>query len=157
MKALLLNRTVQTLVQATALTVILLAAAVAVAQYVALGTASTVPNPAYPLRIRVLSQGERIHNQFGVHSFGRADLMGTPIRGMDYAFDCYSGFLHNGPPDEFYQGKWKKPDKEIEILVQRVGGDHVDKCTIKVTLKSQPYGIYKAAAPSPASPATSTP
>ena len=157
MKVPLLNRTVRMSVQATTLTAILLAAAVAAAQYVALGTASTVPNPAYPLRIRVLSQGERVHNQFGVHSFGRANLMGTPIRGMDYAFDCYSGFLHNGPPDEFYQGKWKKPDREIEILVQRVGGDHVDKCTIKVTLKSQPYGVYRATGQPPASPTPTTP
>jgi hypothetical protein len=130
--------------QAAALAATLVATAGVAGQAEPPGTAATKPNPAYPLRIRVLSQGGRVHNQFGTHGFGRADLMGTPIRGMDYAFDCYTAFLHNGPPDEFYQGKWKKPDQEIEILVQRVGSDHIDKCTIKVTLKSQPYGVYRA-------------
>jgi hypothetical protein len=115
------------------------------------GTASTVPNPDYPLHIRVLSQGERVHNQFGTHSFGRADLLGDPIRGMDYSFDCMSGFMWN-QAGEYYQGRWKKPDQKIEILVQRIGSNHVDKCDINVTMKSEPYGKYKASAAQPAAP-----
>jgi hypothetical protein len=129
-------------------------ATVAPAQWEAPGVASTVPNPEYPLHIRVLSQGERVHNRFGVHSFGRADLLGNPVRGFDYAFDCYAGFLHNAN-GEFYQGRWKKPDQKIEILVQRVGSNHVDKCELNVTLKAEPYGRYgPAGAPAPATPPT---
>ena len=121
------------------------------AQHVPPGTASTVPNPDYPLHIRVLSQGERVHNQFGTHSFGRADLLGSPIRGMDYSFDCGSGFMWN-QSGEYYQGRWKKPDQKIEILIQRIGSNHVDKCDINVTMKPEPYGKYKASATQPAAP-----
>jgi hypothetical protein len=121
------------------------------AQHVAPGTASTVPNPAYPLHIRVLMQGERVHNQFGVHSFGRADLLENPIRGMDYSFDCYSGFMYN-QPGEYYQGRWKKPDQKMEILIQRIGSNKVDKCDLNVTMKPEPYGKYKAATAQPAAP-----
>jgi hypothetical protein len=131
----------------SALLVTLFAPAMAVPQYEPPGVASTVPNPNYPLHVRVLSQGERVHNRFGTHSFGRADLLASPVRGMDYAFDCSTGFLHNENGD-FYQGRWKKPDQEMEILVQRMGSDHVDKCTLKVTMKAEPYGKYSGAAAS---------
>jgi hypothetical protein len=129
----------------SALFLALFASATAVPQYEAPGVASTVPNPDFPLHIRVLSQGERVRNRFGTHGFGRADLLGNPVRGMDYAFDCFTAFLHNAN-GEFYQGRWKKTDLEMEILVQRVGSDHVDKCTLKVTMKPEPYGRYQSAA-----------
>jgi hypothetical protein len=128
----------------SALFLVLFAPSAAFPQYEPPGVASTAPNPNYPLHIFVLSQGERVHNRFGTHSFGRADLLENPVRGMDYAFDCETGFLHNAS-GEFYQGRWKKPDQEMEILVQRVGSNHVDKCTLKVTMKAEPYGKYPAA------------
>ena len=133
------------------------AATIAPAQWEPPGVASTVPNPEYPLHIFVLSQGERVHNRFGTHSFGRADLLANPIRGLDYTFDCYTGFLHNAS-GEFYQGRWKKPDQKIEILVQRVGSNHVDKCELNVTMKAEAYGRYGPSGP-PAStaPAPSAP
>src|ERR1700678_4801294 len=81
-------------------------AATATAQWDPPGVASTTPNPDYPLHLRVLSQGERVHNRFGVHSFGRADLLGNPVRGVDYTFDCYTAFLHNAS-GYFYQGRSK--------------------------------------------------
>ena len=120
-------------------------------QYEAPGVASTAPNPDYPLHIRVLSN-QRTHNRFGYHGFGRADLLGPTIRGMDYTFDCERGFMHNEHRDEFYQGRWKKPDQKMEILIQKVGSDHVEKCTLEVTLKDAPYGRYRnqpAGAPPP--------
>ena len=126
----------------------------AAAQWEPPGVASTTPNPDYPLHLRVLSQGERVHNRFGVHSFGRADLLGNPVRGVDYTFDCYTAFLHNAS-GEFYQGRWKKPDQKIEILIQRVGSNHVDKCELNVTMKAEPYGRYGP--PPPPAPAPSTP
>jgi hypothetical protein len=130
---------------------LLIPATLAPAQYEPPGVASTVVNPAYPLRVHVLSQGERVHNRFGVHSFGRANLLDTPPRGMDYAFDCTTGFLHN-ERGEYYQARWKKPDQEMELLVQRVGSTHVDKCEIKVTMKAQPYGNNTASAAPPSTP-----
>jgi hypothetical protein len=116
------------------------------------GVASTVLNPAYPLHLRVLS-AQRTSDRFGVQGFGRADLLGPSIQGVDYTFDCEQGFLHNGHSDEFYQGRWKKPDKLMEILVQRIGSDHIDRCDLKVTMKPSPYGRYKASATQPPAPA----
>jgi hypothetical protein len=129
------------------LLLVLVSATMASAQHEPPGVASTVPNPSYPLRLRVLS-ADRLRDRFGVHGFGRADLLGPPVRGLDYTYVCGEGFLHNGPADEFYQGRWKKPDQEMEILVQRVGSDHVDKCDIKVTMKAEPYGRYGASSTS---------
>ena len=41
--------------------------------------------------------------------------------------------------NEFYQARWKKPNRKLEILMQRIGSDHVDKCELDVALKQVPY------------------
>ena len=65
---------------------VLLLTLFAPAQPVPPGVASTVPNPAYPLHLRVLT-AERTRDRFGIHGFGRADLVGSPVRGLDYVYD----------------------------------------------------------------------
>jgi hypothetical protein len=110
--------------------------------YEAPGVASTVPNPDFPMHVRILSN-YRSRNRFGYHGYGRGDLLSSPIQGFDYTFDCDRGFLHNVHSDEFYQARWKKPDQKLEILVQQVGSNHVEKCTLAVAMKSEPYGHYR--------------
>jgi len=122
------------------LAALLFCSCAAIAQ-VAPGVATTTPNPEYPLHLRILSS-QRSNNRFGVHGFGHGDLIDAQIRGFDYTFDCSVGFLHNEHPDEFYMGRWKKPDQKIEIMVQKVGSTHVDKCDINVAMKPEPYGKY---------------
>jgi len=119
------------------------------------GVAATTPNPAYPLRLRILG-AQRVNDSYGVHGFGRADLIQEPIHGLDYTYECNYGFLHNASSDDYYEGRWKKPGSEIEILVQRIGSDRVDKCDLKVTMKPTAYSKHSVQLLQPA-PAQSTP
>jgi len=97
------------------------------------------PNPNYPLHVHVLS-ATRPQDRYAVHGYGKADLLGPTPVGMDYTYDCSIGFLHNGPITEYYQARWKKPNRQMEFLIQQVGDNkHVEKCTVNVTLKSVPY------------------
>lgn len=103
----------------------------------------TTPNPDYPLKVRVLSSARHQQNRGGgltaTNSYGSANLL-EPKVGMDYTSSCDGGFLHNGEAGEYYQGKWKKQDHEIEILVVETGQNRPEKCKIYVTLKPAPYG-----------------
>lgn len=99
-------------------------------------------NPDYPLKVRVLSSDRHQEHRHGMdftNSYGSANLLGTPNVGLDYTSDCEGGFLRNAEAGEFYEGKWKKQDREIEILVVETGHDKPEKCKIDVTLKPAPY------------------
>ena len=102
----------------------------------------STPNPDYPLKIRVLSS-DRQHahhsNLDYTDSYGSANILGNPNVGLDYTSTCAGGFLHNAESGEYYQGKWKKPNREIEILVVETGHNSMEKCKIDVTLKPAPY------------------
>jgi len=97
---------------------------------------------------------------FGVHwnringfyeGYGRGALLGPSPQGLDYTFSCAQPFLHNPGKAEFYQGRWKKENQRLEILMQKVGGDKEQKCELKTSVKPQPYGVYGAnGAPAPA-------
>ena len=103
----------------------------------------STPNPEYPLKVQVLSSARSESHHAGIittSSYGSANLLATPKVGLDYSSHCEGGFLHNGEAEEFYQGKWKKQDRQIEILVVQTGSTHPEKCTIDVTLKAAPYG-----------------
>ncbi len=94
----------------------------------------------------------------GYEGYGRADILGMPPQGADYTFSCAEPFLHNAHRDEFYQARWKKPNQRLEILMQKVGSDHLQKCELKIAIKSEPYGKYgssdaPADAPAPTSSA----
>lgn len=102
----------------------------------------STPNPDYPLKVRVLSsdrQQTRHSNLIYTNSYGSANILGNPNVGLDYTSTCEGGFLHNAEGGEYYQGKWKKQDREIEILVVETGQNHPEKCKIDVTLKAVPY------------------
>jgi|GEM_PF-5657605 len=102
----------------------------------------TTPNPDYPLHVRVIVS-QRTNTSWGVHGFGRADLLGPHPVGMDYTYQCSYGLIHNMAADEFYQARWKKPNQKMEVLLQEIGYNHVHKCDLDVTLKDVPYGRYK--------------
>ena len=111
------------------------------AQVVPPDVPATAPNPDFPLHLRVFHT--RWSHTRGIYEgFGRADLLGDKPTGVDYTFECGEPFLHNKQPSEFYQARWKKQDQKLEILMQKVGSDHLQKCELKVTLKPMPYGSY---------------
>ena len=97
------------------------------------------PNPDYPVHVQVLRTSANA-TRMGAHGFGRGNILGPPDRGIDFIYDCSQAILNNGPT-EFYQARWKKPDQKLELLMQRTGSDHLDKCTIEITYKPVPYGL----------------
>lgn len=128
----------------TVLTLTLLAAAGLAAQafHEMPRVAWSTANPDYPLKVRVLSSDRHQERHGGLiytNSYGSANLLGTPNVGLDYTSNCEGGFLHNQEGGEYYQGKWKKQDREIEILVVETGQNRPEKCKIDVTLKPAPY------------------
>ena len=104
---------------------------------------ATVPAPDFPLRIHFFIARGAYHNG-DFEGLGRADLLvtGAAPQGMDVTFECGEPFVANRQANEAYPARWKKPNKEMEILMQEVGGNSTHKCTLKVDLKPKPYGRY---------------
>jgi hypothetical protein len=98
---------------------------------------ANAPNPQYPLHLQVLVT-KGASDRYGAHGNGRGNILGTPAEGIDFSYDCSAPMLNNGPT-EFYQARWKKQDRALEILMQRIGSDHIDKCDINVAVKAMPY------------------
>ena len=102
----------------------------------------TTPNPDYPLKVKVLSSARYQSRHSGIvysNSYGSGNLLGSPNVGFDYTSDCGGGFLRNAESGEYYQGRWKKQDRKIEILEVETGQNRPEKCEINVTLKAAPY------------------
>jgi hypothetical protein len=102
----------------------------------------SAPNPNYPLKVHVLSSDRRQSRYAGIvstKSYGSGNLLGSPVVGFDYNSDCDGGFMRNAERGDSYQGKWKKQDRKIEILIVPTGSNHFEKCEINVTLKAAPY------------------
>ncbi|HZL25465.1 MAG TPA: hypothetical protein VFC39_02925 [Acidobacteriaceae bacterium] len=99
------------------------------------------PNAQYPVHVH-LFLAKASGSDGSYHGFGRGDILGASPQGFDYSFSCSEPFLANGVSREFYQGKWKKQDQKLEILMQRIGSDHLDRCDLQVALKPKPYGKY---------------
>jgi len=112
------------------------------------------PDPDYPVRLHVLMDYWRYDG--AAHGYGSANLLDDPATGLDYTYDCGFGFLPNTQVQEVYQGRWIKPGAKLEILLQRMGSDKVDRCELNVTLKNTPYADDSAVTPASA-PATAQP
>lgn len=112
---------------------------------------ATTPYADYPVHVHLV-YGHWNHVNGGYEGYGRGDILGATPQGFDYTFSCSEPFLHNAQKAEFYQARWKKQDQKLEILMQKVGTDHLQKCELKTSLKPEPYGKYGAAPASPAAP-----
>jgi hypothetical protein len=97
------------------------------------------PNPDYPVHVQILATKAQ-NGKRGAHGFGRANIVGPPAKGIDFTYDCAEPILNNGAR-EFYQARWKKQDLKLEILMQRIGSDHIDKCDLEVAMKDVPYAL----------------
>ncbi len=95
----------------------------------------------FPLRVHVFSHSGNsfYHDRMldSVQGQGRANLYenGQP-HGFDFAYEC-SVRLMGSPGAETYLARWKKPGRELEILLPVLGGKPGDMnaCDLKVTLK----------------------
>ena len=111
----------------------------------------TAPNPDYPVQVHILLSHWLAIDTLGGNS-GIGNLLNDQKTGFDYTDNCDHSFVYNVQPAEFYQGRWKKPGSEIEILTQAIGNNTPAKCTLKVKLQSQPYAIPQTTMTASASP-----
>jgi hypothetical protein len=71
--------------------------------------------------------------------WGRADLFsGQQEQGVDYQSDCNEVFMVSHG-EEQYSARWKKQDKELEMLVSRMGTGKSNKCVLKADVKPYVY------------------
>ena len=98
------------------------------------------PDPDYPVHLHIIT-GTRHLFTGGVQGYGTANLVadGGLLQGVDYNYNCSHGLIPNGQPDEFFQGHWVKKDQRMEVLLQRIGSDHVDRCQLNVSVRGSPY------------------
>lgn len=121
----------------------LLLLAFAPMQGISVGGPTSIQDPAYPLRIRIL-QRNATHNSYSAHMWGRADLVVPSEQGFDYDAECGEMFMVTHG-DEVYAARWKKPNEQIEMLISRMGTGKFSKCTLKVDLKQYVYVVERGA------------
>ncbi len=107
-----------------------------------IGVPTQMQNPAYPLRIRILTSNVKHSCDGAIRMWGRADLFNPTEQGFDYEADCSERIMVTHG-EERYSAKWKKQDRELEILVSKVGTGKNDKCTFKAELKPFIYEIQR--------------
>lgn len=69
---------------------------------------------------------------------GRANLYeNSEAHGFDFSYNCEQRLMFS-PGYETYMARWKKPGREMEILLPVLGGKPGDtsSCDLKVTVKS---------------------
>jgi hypothetical protein len=104
---------------------------------VSVGGPTEVQDPAYPLRVRILTRNAS-RGPYGTRMWGRADLFGQQEQGFEYESTC-DEVLMVTHGDERYSARWKKQDKELEMLVSRVGTGKANKCVMKADLQQFVY------------------
>jgi hypothetical protein len=106
----------------------------------AIGGPTQVQDPSYPLRVRILERNIARRAGEIVRMWGRADLVDAQEQGFDFDSDCSDLFMVSHG-DELYSARWKKQDKELEMLVSKIGTGKSNKCTLKADLKPFVYII----------------
>jgi hypothetical protein len=98
----------------------------------------------YPLRIHIFNRTEHTfyhhHLQEESRGDGRANLFENgEVHAVDFAFDCGQRILAN-PGWETYPAKWKKPGKELIVLMPVMGKINTfSSCSFDTVLKTDVY------------------
>jgi hypothetical protein len=109
---------------------------------VRVGGPTQVQDAEHPLRIRILERNVT-RGAFGMRMWGRANLFtGQQEEGFDYEADCDEVFMVSHG-EELYSARWKKQDKELEMLISKFGSGKSEKCTVKTDLKPYVY-VFEA-------------
>jgi hypothetical protein len=109
-------------------------------------------NPAdYPLRVHIIERngtrhyhgmGGGLSTMDGVDGLGQGNLFenGQP-RGFDFNYDCRQPITPQSAYETFF-ARWKKQDRELEIVMPVMGGNPGDmnSCDLKVAMK--PDTVY---------------
>ena len=116
----------------------LLSVGVTLAQ-VSVGGPTSGQDPNYPLRVRILTRNTS-RGRDGLRMWGRADLFGGALaeQGFDYESTCDEVVMVTHG-DERYSARWKKQDRELEMLLSKVGSGKAYKCSVKTDLQQFVY------------------
>jgi hypothetical protein len=101
------------------------------------GGPADVQDPNYPLRVRLLTRNTS-HGPYGYRTWGRADLFSPQEQAFDFETTCDEVIMVTRG-DERYSARWKKQDKELEMLVSKMGTGKADKCTVKADMHQFVY------------------
>jgi hypothetical protein len=99
----------------------------------------------FPLRVHIFEHNSHSHYYHqsldAVDGEGRANLYenGQP-RGLDFGYRC-GDRLRNSVGYETYMARWKKPERQLEILLPELGGKpgQMEVCELQVTMKDSAY------------------
>ena len=102
----------------------------------------------FPLRVHIFGHNGVSHyynrSLDAVDGEGRGNLYenGQP-RGFDFGYRCGER-LRNSVGFETYIARWKKPGRELEILLPVLGGKpgQMDSCELEVTMKDGAYYMH---------------
>ena len=111
---------------------------------VRVGGPSEIQDPAYPLRVRILTRNGSRNGYGGIRMWGRGDLFGQQEQGFDYETTC-DEVLMVTHGEERYSARWKKQDRELEMLVSKVGTGKADKCSVKTDVHPFIYEFERGA------------
>jgi hypothetical protein len=105
-------------------------------------------NPAdYPLRLHIFGKNETTFYQNRVaqesKGDGRANLFAnSDVHAVDFSFDC-SEKLKASFGFETYPAKWKKPDRELVVLLPVFGkANAYFTCNLKTEVKDYAYTMH---------------
>ncbi len=101
----------------------------------------------YPLRVHIFKRSETTfyhnHSAEEAKGEGRANLFENgEAHGVDFSFDC-SEKLKDSFGYETYPAKWKKPGKELQVLLPKFGetGKYFT-CSLKTDVKDFAYAQH---------------
>jgi len=90
-------------------------------------------NPEYPVRYRPYRVSHLVYGH-GAHGHTNGMILGDPSRKVDFHYEgCFRSFKPVSQNFDFYQAKWIKPDKELEILTQEPGTGNIHTCRLTAT------------------------
>ena len=106
---------------------------------VEVGGPTQTQDPNYPLQVLILQRNWSHEGYGGIRMWGRGNLItGQQEQGFDYESTCDEKFMVSHG-DERYSARWKKQDKELEMLLSKVGTGKANKCAVKVDLQQFVY------------------
>jgi len=105
-----------------------------------IGGPTQVPDPAFPIHVRILGRNVAQSANGTTKIWGRGDIFEPSAQGFDYVTDCSIAFMRS-EGEERYSARWKKQDTQLEILVSRIGTGKSDKCVLKTDLKPFIYDV----------------
>ena len=109
------------------------------------------PNTAdYPLRVHLYQVSQHSHYVRGMLDFvdgeGRANLFeNSEAHAFDYRFRCGERLM-TSPGYETYLARWRKPGRELDILLPVMGKPNAaGSCVLKVEMKNSAYVRHNGA------------